>query len=245
MSVVLASRRRWSFEKTGVLLPAELSSSYEFMVVDGRLPATNVADTDVFGGRGDEAALDALSRCGYVAWKSRLVRLYDGRDAEGVMLSVFAPRLLGRRHDAPGERYLDVRWVRWPLSEALGHDPGLGRVLDRAFEELLVERLSEGAPEPCQLLSEAAVRFVELSLSSRDDPAADASMLPVYRRAMSESEIMAADVLVATRDQELGVDETVADKEEDAAGESAGGEIEDEPGEDVDDRGEPEEGFAR
>ncbi len=192
-AAVLLARRRVAPGRhggKGVVLPPELVSSYDFALVNGNLPAAVVIGDD---DDATSAALGVLLQCGYRSWEQSLSLLYMGRDSDGIMMAVYTPTLVGLQYGYVGNG-LDVNWAAWPLIDCM--EPGLGKVLDGLFRQFLVDRLSKGAPEPCQMLNEATVRYADLMLRWRDDPSVDVSMAKVYQQAAGEDQIAAVEGLL-------------------------------------------------
>lgn len=191
-----------------VKAPAELNSSYEFLLEanpDGTcsvpsLPLESHPDRCTCSHcnpyRGDAArpALAVLSSLNLRSWPALAEPLYTAYSPRGRLVSVTLIRGWTEVNYVSPCAHLPLVWRPWPLSEHTGAMTGFWRTMETVWALRLHKHcVAEDAGELCVHLREAACRYIELQAAIRSRqpgaPASDASMLSIYRSVMSVDEV--------------------------------------------------------
>ena len=179
--------------------PAELSSSYEFLLErhpDGEFlpPAAACGDGDVVG-----AALDALESVGASSWRCLLENLYVGYTPRGRLAAVVLAT--GWWGGESVERACE--WRAWPPSRHAGAMSGFYQGVEAAWPLRTHKHSCQEEREELSVrMREAARMYVELQAALRSGTTADASMLVVYRSAMSDDEVAVAALVKKAAEKE-------------------------------------------
>ena len=170
--------------------PAELSSSYEFLLErhpggEYLFPAALCgSDADVAG-----AALEALELVGASSWRCLLETLYVGYTPRGRLLAVVLAT--GWWGGESVERACE--WKNWPPSRHAGAMGGFYQGVEAAWPLRTHKHSNQKEREELSVrMREAARKYVELQAALRDGTTTDASMLAAYRSAMSDDEVAVA-----------------------------------------------------
>ena len=190
--------------------PAELNSSYEFLLSpnsDGTCsvpslsmeshPETCTCDhCEPHRGEAAKPALSLLSSLNLRTWPALLEPLYTAYSPRGRLVGVTLARgwseVLGSvslwgnvQHPQSA-----LVWRPWPLSEHTGDMAGFWRTMETVWTLRLHKHcVSEDVGDLCVHLREVAWRYIELQSAIRSRHPVDASMLSVYRTAMSVDEV--------------------------------------------------------
>ena len=193
-----------------VKAPTELNGSYEFLLEanpDGTCSVPSLSleshpdrctcfHCNPYWENTARAALALLSSIEIRSWPALVEPLYTAYSPRGRLVGVAlikgwteVPR--GLAHPV----HLPLVWRPWPLSEHTGEMAGFWRTMETVWSLRLHKHcVAEDAGELCVHLREAACRYIELQavIRSRQSGApasVDASMLSVYRAAMSADEV--------------------------------------------------------
>jgi hypothetical protein len=167
--------------------PREFSSSYEFLLE--RLPG-GLFHFPAAACTGDvtKAALDALASVDVSSWPALLEKLYVGYTPRGRLVSVV---LATGWSGEPEAQSCD--WRPWPPSRHAGAMSGFYQGVEAAWPLRTHKHSHQQEREELSVrMREVACKYVELQAALRADSAADASMLAVYRSAMTEDELVVA-----------------------------------------------------
>ena len=176
-----------------VRAPAELNSSWEFLLVDrgdGTFSPPSISLDEQPDLRDiPRAALSALSKSGLVSWPALAEPLFTGYSPRGRLVAVV---LIRGWSDLPSSGQSPLSWRSWPLSAHTGPMAGFWRALETVWPLRLHKHcVVEDSGELCVRLREAACRYIELQIALRDGKASDASMAAIYKSAMSVDELAA------------------------------------------------------
>ena len=173
-----------------VRAPAELNSSWEFLLVDGGDGIFNPPSISL-----DEqpdlrdlsrSALSALSKSGLLSWPALAEPLFTGYSPRGRLVSV---ALIRGWADLPASGQSPLAWRSWPLSAHTGPMAGFWKALETVWSLRLHKHcVVEDSGELCVQLREAACRYIELQIALRSRKTLDSSMSAIYRSAMSVDE---------------------------------------------------------
>ena len=166
---------------------SELSSSYEFLLE--RLPG-GVSQFPAATCEGDvvKAASDALALVDASSWPALLETLYVGYTPRGRLMSVVLA--LGW-YGEPEKQ--SCEWRPWPPSRHAGAMGGFYQGVEAAWPLRTHKHSCQQEREELSVrMREVACKYVELQAALRADPATDASMLAVYRSAMTDDEVAVA-----------------------------------------------------
>jgi hypothetical protein len=185
--------------------PAELNSSYEFLLaadVDGTcsVPSLSLEShperckcSNCSPHRGEAArpVLSLLSSFDLRTWPALLEPLYTAYSPRGRLVGVTLIRGWAEIVGPPANQGRPaLRWRSWPLSEHTGDMSGFWRTMETVWTLRLHKHCAaEDTGDLCVHLREAACRYIELQVAVRTHQPVDASMLPVYRAAMSADEV--------------------------------------------------------
>ena len=178
-----------------VRAPAELNSSWEFLLVDGGdgtfSPPSISLDQQPDLRDLSRAALAALSEAGLVSWPELAEPLFTGYSPRGRLVSVVLARGwadLSSSHAplSPAR----MAWRSWPLSSHTGPMAGFWRSMETVWSLRLHKHcVVEDNGELCVRLREAACRHIDLQIALRDGKSSDSSMSAIYKSAMSVDEL--------------------------------------------------------
>ena len=180
-------------EDQSVLAPAELNSSWEFLLADkgdGTFSPPSISLDEQPDLRDlSRSALSALSKCGLASWPELAEPLFMGYSPRGRLVSVV---LIRGWADLPTAGQGPIAWRAWPLSAHTGPMAGFWRAVETVWPLRLHKHcVVEDSGELCVRLREAACRYIELQIALRDGKASDASMAAIYKSAMSVDELAA------------------------------------------------------
>ena len=198
-------------EEPVVRAPAELNSSWEFLLVDGGdgtfAPPSISLDRQPDLRDLPRSALAALSASGLVSWPALAEPLFTGYSPRGRLVSVVLIRGWSVSHDTLMPA---VSWRPWPLSAHTGPMSGFWRAMETVWSLRLHKHcVIEDNGELCVQLREAACRYIELQISLRSRKTSDASMTSIYRSSMSADEL-AADRLIQLAEERAGAGREIA-----------------------------------
>ena len=188
-----------------VRAPAELNSSWEFLLVDrgdGLFSPPSISLDEQPDLRDlSRSALAALSNSGLVSWPALAEPLFTGYSPRGRFVSVV---LIRGWADLPSSCQSPLAWRSWPLSAHTGPMAGFWRVLETVWPLRLHKHcVVEDNGELCVQMREAACRYIELQIALRSRKASDSSMAAVYKAAMSVDEL-AVDRLIQLAEERTG-----------------------------------------
>ena len=188
-----------------VRAPAELNSSWEFLLVDkgdGLFSPPSISLDEQPDLRDlPRSALSALSRSGLVSWPALAEPLFTGYSPRGRLVSVV---LIRGWADLPSSGQSPLSWRSWPLSAHAGPMAGFWRALETVWSLRLHKHcVIEDNGELCVQLREAACRYIELQIALRSRKTSDSSMAAIYRTAMSVDEL-AVDRLIQLAEERAG-----------------------------------------
>jgi hypothetical protein len=177
-----------------VRAPAELNSSWEFLLVDkgdGIFGPPSVSSDSQPDLRDlSQAALAALSGVGLVSWPALAEPLFTGYTPRGRLVSAvlirgWADHLASTDHPARS-------WKAWPLSVHTGPMAGFWRALETVWSLRLHKHcVVEDSGEMCVQMRDVACRYIELQAALRTGKTSDASMSAIYRSSMNVDELAA------------------------------------------------------
>ena len=192
-------------EKRMVLAPAEINSSYEFLLVgqpDGSLDLPSVAGLGIpsSGDLGKSlvgAATRALSDVALSSWDAALEPMYLAYTPRGHLVSIVLVRAWGEGAPVSGHPGSGGRcWKPWPVAAHVGAMAGFWRSLETVWSLRLHKHCVAGEPEDiCVQVRRAGREYIALQAAARDDRQADASMLLALQAGMSADEIAVARML--------------------------------------------------
>jgi len=202
-------------EDQSVLAPAELNSSWEFLLAskeDGTFSPPSISLDEQPDLRDlSRSALAALSNSGLSSWPELAEPLFTGYNPRGRLVSVV---LIRGWADLPASHAplsaARMSWRSWPLSAHTGPMAGFWRAMETVWSLRLHKHcVVEDSGELCVRLREAACRYIELQIALRDGKASDASMAAIYKSAMSVDEL-AAERLIQLASERAGVGRSLA-----------------------------------
>lgn len=185
--------------------PAELNSSYEFLLSPNSDGTCSVPSLSMEShpetctcehcgphrGEAAKPALSLLSSLNLRTWPALLEPLYTAYSPRGRLVGVTLIRGWAEIVGPPANQGRSALvWRSWPLSEHTGSMAGFWRTMETVWALRLHKHcVAEDAGDLCVHLREAACRYIELQVAVRTHQPMDASMLSVYRAAMSADEV--------------------------------------------------------
>jgi hypothetical protein len=188
-------------DKHWVPAPAEINSSYEFLLVsqpDGSLDLPSVAGLSLPSsgdlGKGlANAAMNALSDVAMSSWMTMLEPLYTAYTPRGHLVAVVLARAWSDSASSPMPGRC---WKPWPVAVHVGAMSGFWRSLETVWALRLHKHCVAGEPEDiCVQMRRAGREYIYLQATARDDRQADASMMLALQAGMSADEIVVARML--------------------------------------------------
>lgn len=188
--------------------PAELNSSYEFLLApnpDGTCSVPSLSmeshpetcaceHCGPHRGEATRPVLSLLSSLNLRTCPALLEPLYTAYSPRGRLVGVTLARgwseILNPLRGTVQSPQSALVWRPWPLSEHTGDMAGFWRTMETIWALRLYKHCAvEDAGDLCVHLREAAWRYIELQAAVRSRQPVDASMLSVYRAAMSVDEV--------------------------------------------------------
>lgn len=190
---VMVARRKTL--RSGVLEPAEISSSYEALMVampDGSL---DLPTADVGPGELEvEAARRALGEVGVVTWPASLGSLYTAHVPRGSLCRVYLARAYVALEVAAGAPA--PSWRSLPLGQHAPAMSGFYLALEDVWPLVLRSPRNPETSEICVGLRRGSLEYIKMQQQIREKiQNVDTSMAEYLRRGMTEDELLVVKAL--------------------------------------------------
>jgi len=224
--VVIARRKQASqvdTESSPIVAPAELVSSWEFMMMaqkDGFCDLPSMSVSSLNADSSASCAMRALDNIGLASWIALLEPLYRSYTPRGHLVEVVLAR--GWSVMFPASLPGLLEWKSWPISAHAGPMAGFWSGFETVWPLRLHKHCAEGLSGEISVhMREAARQYVELQAVMRNGtakttttlfPGYDTSMLVSLQAGMSADEIVTARLIQLAAEKEVAVKSLVAQR---------------------------------